>query len=103
MAGFLEKYKVPIVMKSSNAHYPKQHMFVIKKRRINPKERCACTREVEDALTGLLHFHYGNDTELADEPVDPASEQNHLGPSGQFLTNLDSSGSVGVRSGILRV
>ena len=43
---------------------------------------------------GLSHFHYGNDTEPADEPVDPASEQNHMGPPDQFLTSLDSSGSV---------
>jgi len=50
-------------------------------------------REVEDPLTGLSHLHYGNNTEPADEPFDPASEQNHLGPSGQFLTSLDSSGS----------
>ena len=41
MAGFLEKYKVPIVMKSSNAHYPKQHMFVKKKEEENPKGESA--------------------------------------------------------------
>jgi len=71
----------------------------------NPKEKVHNTRQVEDPLTGHSHFHYGNITEPADEPVDPASEQNHLGPSesGQFLTSLDSSGSVGLRSEILRV
>jgi len=52
---------------------------------------------------GLSHFHYRNDTEPADGPVDPASEQNHMGPPGQYLTSLDSSGSVGLWSGILRV
>jgi len=44
-------------------------------------------REVEDPLTGFSHFHYGNGTETADEPVDPASEQNRMGPPGQFLTS----------------
>jgi len=58
---------------------------------------------VEDPPTGLSHFHYGNDTEPADEPVDPTSEQNHMDPPGQFLTNSDSSESVGLWSGILRV
>ena len=54
------------------------------------------TREVEDPLTDLSHFQYGNGTEPANEPVDLTSdsEQNHTGPPGQFLTSLDSSGSV---------
>jgi len=39
---------------------------------------------VEDILTSLSHFHYGNGTEVANEPVAPASEQNHMDPSGQF-------------------
>ena len=79
------KYMIPIVMKSATAHYPKQHIFVEKKREGKPRRRRrTCTREVEDPLTGLSHFHYGNDTEPADEPVDPASEQNHVGSSGQF-------------------
>jgi len=43
---------------------------------------------------GISHFQYGNGIEPADEPVDPASEQNHMGPPGQFLTSLDSFGSV---------
>ena len=37
---------------------------------------------------GLSHFHYGNDTEPADEPLDPTSEQNYMGPPGQYLTSL---------------
>jgi len=87
-------------MKSSTVHYPKQHMLFYKKIR---RGRRTCTREVEDPLTGLSHFHYGNDTDLADEPVDPASEYNFMGPPGQFFTSLDSSGSVGLWSGIRRV
>jgi len=50
--------------------------------------------------TGLSHFHYGNDTEPANEPVDPASEHNHMGPPGQYLTSLDSS-KVSLKPGIL--
>jgi len=53
----------------------------------NRRRRRTCTREVEDPLTGLSYFHYRNDTEPADEPVDPASEQNYMGPPGQFLTS----------------
>jgi len=60
-----------------------------------------CTREVEDLLRSLSLFHCGNGTELAYEPVDPTSEQNHMGPPGQFLTSLDSSESVG-SSGTLK-
>jgi len=86
------RYNVPIVVKSSTAHHPKQRRFVkIKKTR---RRRRTCTREVEDPLTGLSHFRYRNGTQPADEPVDPASEQNHMGPPDQFLTSLDSSGSV---------
>ena len=50
-------------------------------------EGAPAPESVEDPLTGLSHFHYGNDTDPADEPVDPASEQNHMGPPGQFLTS----------------
>jgi len=32
---------------------------------------------------GLSHFRYRNNTKLVDGPVDPASEQNHMGPPGQ--------------------
>jgi len=80
---------------------PKATHVCFKKK--NRRRRRTCTREVEDPLTGLSHFYYRNDTELADEPVDPASEQNHMGPPGQHLTILDWSGSVGLWSGILRV
>ena len=97
------RYRVPIIEKSSTAHFPKQHMFVKKKRRKTRGRRRFCTREVEDPPKGLSHFHYRNDTEPADGPVDPASEQNHMGPPGQYLTSLDSSESVGLWSGILRV
>ena len=31
------RFKVPIVVKPSTAHYPKQHLLVKKKRRKNPK------------------------------------------------------------------
>ena len=52
---------------------------------------------VEEPLKCLLHFHYGpeNDTELTNDPVDPASERNYISYPGQFLTRIDSSGSVG--------
>ena len=34
------RFKVPIVVKPSTTHYPKQHLFVKKgKRRNNPKEK----------------------------------------------------------------
>jgi len=79
-------------VKSSTAHYPKQHMFV-KKNKIR-RRRHPCTREVENPLTSVSHFHYRNDTEQANEPVDPTSEQNRMGPPGQYLTSLYSSGSV---------
>jgi len=48
---------------------------------------------VEDESPKILQDPF---SEPADEPVDPASEQNHMGPLGQFLTSLDSSGSVGL-------
>jgi len=50
---------------------------------------------VEDPLTILSHILYGNGPEPANEPFDPAIRQNHMGPPGQILTSLDSSGSVG--------
>jgi len=57
-----------------------------------------CTREVEESLRSRSHFHYRNGTELANEivneTVNPASEQNHMGPPGFFVTSLESSGSV---------
>jgi len=103
---------VPIGYGTFSAKVPSQlrpkatHVCLKKKEGKTRRRRRTCTREVENPLTGLSHFHYGNDTEPADEPVDPASEQNHMGPPGQFLTNLDSSGrvaTVGLWSGILRV
>jgi len=103
MVGFLE-------IQGLNCHeilhrpLPKATHVSLKKKQGNPRRRRrTCTREVKDPLTGLSHFHYGNNTEPADESVDPASKQNHMGPPGQFLTSLDSSGSVGLLSGILRV
>jgi len=100
MIGFLE-IQGPNCHEILHCPLPKAtHVFLQKKFR---RRRRTCTREVEDPLTGLSHFHNRNDTELADEPVDPASEQNHMGPPGQFFTSLDSSGSVGLWSGILRV
>ena len=63
----------------------------LKQKRKNPKETHTCTKEVEDPLKCLSHFHYGNNTEPASEPVDPASEQNHMGPPDKLLTSLDSS------------
>ena len=103
MAGFLEK-QGPNCHEILHRPLPKAtHVCWKTKEENTRRRRRTCTREVEDPSTGLSHFHYGNETEPADEPVDPASEQNHLGPSGQFLTSLDSSGSVGLRSGILRV
>jgi len=60
-------------MKSSTAHYPKQHLFVKKKK-----------TEGEGAPApekpSLFHFHYGNTTEL--------------GAAGQFVMSLDSFRSV---------
>ena len=79
------KYKVPIVMKSSTTHYPKQHMFVKKEEKTRRRRR-TCTREVENPLTGLSHFHYKmilnrpmqyhfqNDTESADVCVEGIRE-----------------------------
>jgi len=49
------------------------------------KEKLAAT---QDPLTSLLHskkFPLQNDTELANEPVDPGTEQNQTGPSGQDI------------------
>ena len=68
------KYKVPFVVKSSTAHYPKQHMFVLKKKK--PEGEGAPAPE----KPSRSHFHYGNTTELD--------------AAGQFVTSLDSSGSV---------
>ena len=68
--------------------HSKQHLFVKNKKQKPEGE------EVEDPLTGLSHFQYGNGTEQADESVDLVSNQNHMGPPGQFLTSLDSCGSI---------
>ena len=40
---------------------------------------------VEDPLAGLSHFRHGNDTESANESVDPGTEENQIGPSGQDI------------------
>jgi len=66
-------------------------MFVKKK---HLKEKASLHQRGRGPITGLSHFRYRNDTTPADGPVDPASEQNHMGPPGQYLTSLDSSGSV---------
>ena len=63
-------------MKSSTTHYPKQHMFVKKRRRTKPEGQGAPAPE----QPSLCHFRYGNTTEL--------------GAADQFVTSLDSSGSV---------
>jgi hypothetical protein len=84
MAGFLETQGLNCD-EILHCPLPKATHVCSKKKAGNPRRRRrTCTKEVEDPLTGLLHFHYGNDTEPADEPVDPASEQNHVGSSGQF-------------------
>ena len=82
----------------------KQHMFVKKKKKKNPKEKAHLHQRGRRPINRSFKFPLSdrNDTESADEPVDPASEQNHMGPPGQFLTSLDSSGSVELWSGILR-
>jgi len=68
------KYKFPIVVKSSTAHYPSSICLLKTKREKHGRRRRTCNKEAEDPLTGLSHFHYRNGIELADEPVDPALE-----------------------------
>jgi len=50
-------------------------------------EPATCTREVKTLRTGLSYFHHGIGGDPANEPVDPASEHNHMSPPGQFLAN----------------
>jgi len=57
------------------AHYPKEHLFVKSKEKKPRRRRHTCTR-----APSLSYFHYGNTTELI--------------AAGQFVTSLDSSGSV---------
>ena len=102
MVGFLE-IQGPNCQWNPPLSTTKSNTCLFKNKKKTRRRRHTCTREVEDPLTGHSHFHYRNNTEPADKPVDPASEQNHMGPPGQFLTSLDSSGSVGLWSGILRV
>jgi len=72
-------------VKPSTAHCPKQHLIV--------KDRKGEKKEGEGApapeTPSLANSHYGNTTEL--------------GAAGQFVTSLDSPGSVRLRTGILRV
>ena len=64
-------------MKPSTTHYAKEIFFVkIKIKKENPIAECTPAPE----KPSLSHFHYGNTTEL--------------GATGQFVTSLDSSGSV---------
>jgi len=63
-------------VKPSTDHYPKQHLFVKKKKKKKPEGEGAPAPE----KPSLSHFHHGNTTEL--------------GAAGQFVTSLDSSGSV---------
>jgi len=70
------RFKVPIVVKPSTAHYPKQHMFVKKGRRKKPEGEGAPAPK----KTTLSPFDYGNTTEL--------------GAVELFVTSLDSSVSV---------
>jgi len=63
-------------MKPSTAHNPKQHLFVLKKEEEKPEGEGVPAPE----KPSLSHFHYGNTTELDS--------------AGQFVTSLDSSGSV---------
>jgi len=74
---------------------PKQSNARLLKKKKLRRRICTCTREVEDPPTSLSHFHCGNSTEAANEPLDSASEQDHMGPLGQYLTSLDSPRSVG--------
>jgi len=63
-------------VKPSITPHPKQQLFVKKKRKENPEGEDAPAPE----KPSLSHFHYGNTTKL--------------GAAGQFVTSLDSSGSV---------
>ena len=73
---------------------PKAIHVCLKKK--NPKEKASLHQRGRGPTTELSHFRYRNDTKPADGAVDPdpASEQNHMGPPSQYLTSLDSSGSV---------
>ena len=75
MVGFLE-IPGPNCHEILHRPLPKAtHVCFKTKEEETRRRRRTCTREVEDPLMGLSHFHYGNDTEPADEPVDPASDQ----------------------------
>jgi len=102
MVRFLE-IQGPNCRETLHSPLPTATLVCLKKKPEGEGAPAPGTREVEDPLTDLSHFQYGNGTEPANEPVDPASEQNHMGCSGQFLTSLDSSGSVRLWSGTLRV
>jgi len=66
------------VVKSSTAHYQSNATLVcLKKKKKNPEGESVPAPEKQS----FPHFHHGNSTEL--------------GPAGQFLTRVDSSGSVG--------
>jgi len=68
--------KVLIVEKSSTSHY--RNTCLLKQKQKTRGRRRLSTREEEDPPMGLSHFHYRNDTEPADGPIDPTSEQNHV-------------------------
>ena len=76
MIRFLE-IQGPIVVKPSTTHYPKQYLFVKKKEEGKKPEGQGAPAPEKPSLS---HFHYGNTTEL--------------GAADQFVTSLDSSGSV---------
>jgi len=63
-------------VKPSTAHYPKQHLCVKKKKGKKSEGEGAPAPEKPK----FSHSHYGNTT--------------GLGAAGQFVTSLDSSGSV---------
>jgi len=63
-------------VKTSTAHYPKQHLFVTKKKKKKPEGEGAPAPE----KPSLSHSHFRNTT--------------GLGAAGQFVTSLDSSLSV---------
>jgi len=74
-------------VKSSNVHHQsKATLFGLKKKK---KRKLEGEGAPSPEKPSLSHFAYENSTEL--------------GPPGQFVTSLDSSGSVRLRTGILRV
>ena len=64
----------------------KQHLFVTKKKR-KSQRRSIFVREVKDPPISLSHYcnEALNTAQGANEPIDPATEQNQSGPSGQDI------------------